>query len=71
MSGEVQVRIRHADEARSVPLTTWQLDDLDVLRRHIKYWGVYDDTGDSDSEPACQFVIDDDCAYFEVVIGGE
>jgi len=70
MSGEVQVRIRLAEEVRAVQLTTWPLSGLEGLVRHLRSWGVYDGTGE-DAELTGQFVIDGDAAYFEVIVGGE
>jgi hypothetical protein len=70
MSGEVQVRIRHAEEARAVPLTIWPLSDLEGVVRHLRHWGVYDEAAD-DAELVGQFVIEGDTAYFEVIVGGE
>jgi hypothetical protein len=69
MSGEVQVRIRHAEEARAVPLTIWPVTGLEGLVRHLKSWGVYDETED-DAELVGQFVIDGGEAYFEIIVGG-
>lgn len=70
MSGEVQVKIRHADDTRSVPLTYWPASDLEAVVGILRRWGVYDETND-DPELVGEFIIDADGAHFEIIVGGE
>jgi len=67
MSGEVQVRIRHAEEVRAVPLTMWPVSGLEELLRHVRTWGVYD----GGEELTGQWVVGTDGAYFEIVVETE
>lgn len=69
MNGEVQVRIRHAEQVRAVPLTTWPVAELESLVRQVRYWGVYE--GGGSGEVTGQWVIGDDDAHFEIVVEAE
>lgn len=69
----IEVRIRHHDEANAVHLCTWPATELDQLLPALAGWGVYHvETGDeSDKGLRGSIQVEDNRAYFEVVISGE
>ena len=66
----VEVRIRHANHVDSTLLAYVPMDRLDDLVRHLGKHGVYAEgsvwMGDSFDT---QFVIENEQAFFEVVVG--
>jgi hypothetical protein len=68
----IEVRIRHANEAKGVHLCTWPSTELDSLIPTLNQWGL-NAAGHADvSDSACgQFVHDESGAYFEVTYGDE
>ena len=60
-----QVRLRHQDDARAHPIAEAPFDKLGGVIPTLKSWGIadYEDRGLSG-----QFVYDELCAYFEVII---
>lgn len=67
----IPVRIRHTDDTESVPLCTADSADLDALLREIPRWGIFFSNSqllNSGDDLMGQFVVDDDAAYFEIVV---
>lgn len=65
----IDVRVRHEDEARPVPMMAWPADRLDELPPLVSQWGIYiDDTGSDVSDVSGQFRHDGTAVYFELII---
>lgn len=67
-SGQIEVRIRHSDFARSSPLCSWPISDLGTLIRVIDHWGWSSD-GDDGGDTVGQFSLYEGEAFFEIVVG--
>ena len=68
--GNVEVRIRHIAEGRSIPLG--RTEDIDGIIPLLRSWGLYfADNGDYATAFMAQFVLDheDRQAYYEVIVG--
>lgn len=68
-TGEIEVRVREADEGRSRRLTSWAINDLDSVLTNLRAWGLaYDDgNGLVNDNFYGQFVDDGTNVFFEVV----
>lgn len=69
----IEVRIRNAEDAEAtIRLCTWPADNLDTLLPTLRSWGVLNANGvrhsGTDADITGQFVVDNESAYFEVVI---
>lgn len=70
-NGHIEVRIRHHDEARSLPLVTWPIDKLDNLVDLVDQVGplYFTRQGDGDWHFETQLVVNaaSGSAYYELV----
>ena len=66
-SDKIQIRLRYSERADSVPLCEAPIDALDEVVRTVHAWGVAIDGNVFDSA-AGQFVLENDCCFFEVII---
>lgn len=66
----VDVRIRHADDTKAQPFTSWPIAELDGLITTIKQWGIETEYGShTGADLYGQFVISPSASFFEIVIG--
>lgn len=66
---EVQVRVRHADDAKSVPFTSWPLGEMESLVERVLYeGGIYFD-GNYQTNITTQLVLEDGRVFYELILG--
>lgn len=70
MSENVEVRIREASSAMAVRLCAVPLAEIDGILPMLVGWGVLG-SGDVLYELSGQFVVTEQGAYFEVIVGDE
>jgi hypothetical protein len=72
MDGIVEVRIRYAEFGKGASLTDWPAADLAGLIALVESWGVHaEKQGPFTEHFYGQFVVEDNRAYFEIVVGAE
>lgn len=64
----IEIRIRHEDDARAVPLCTWDASRLDDLIPLIEHWGLAYHYDTTERGLSGGFVVADGAAFFEVLI---
>lgn len=65
----IEVRIRHVDESRSVPLCEARYDQLDDVIQQVKEWGVnFYEIGGTANDYTGHIVVEGGHAYFEIII---
>lgn len=71
----IEVRLRHVDQAESVPLMTWDPTDLDGALKLVATWGLrYAEDGGEYGQPgqfSGQLVVDGGRAFFEILVDEE
>lgn len=70
MSKQIDVRIRHGNDLKAVPLTTWPMDELNELMSTVGEWGLTTPEGVTyDDASFGQIVVGESGAFFEIVFG--
>lgn len=65
---EIEVRVRHIDDATPVPFLSWELNDISNLIEKIKYEGGIYVHGDYYTNITTQLVLDKGIVFYELIL---